>query len=64
MLTTNQAADELGITANGVRKLVERQQLRASRFGNAFAFEPADVERAKARPGRGRPKVTPIKKRG
>jgi excisionase family DNA binding protein len=55
LLTTTQTAEHLGITPAGVRKLVERGKLRASRFGNALAFSPADVDRAKGRPAPGRP---------
>jgi excisionase family DNA binding protein len=58
MLTTKQAAEHLGITPAGVRKLVERGQLRAGRFANALAFSPADVDRAKGRPAPGRPAAT------
>ena len=55
LLTTTQAAAELGIAPTSVRKLVERGDLKATRFGSQLAFTPADVQRAKSRPGRGRP---------
>jgi excisionase family DNA binding protein len=57
VLTTTQAAEELGITRKAVHKLVERGGLKVARFGNAFSFLPSDVERAKSRPAPGRPKA-------
>jgi excisionase family DNA binding protein len=60
LLTSAQAAGELGITKRGLHKLVERGALRATRFGNALAFTAAEVERAKSRRPPGRP---PRKKR-
>jgi excisionase family DNA binding protein len=55
LLTTEQAATALGITPAGVRKLFERGQLPAQRFGRALAFDPHDVKAAKCRPAPGRP---------
>jgi excisionase family DNA binding protein len=60
MLTSIEAAERLGITKRGLLKLVERGALRAMRHGNAFAFSPADIERARSRPRPGRP---PAKRR-
>jgi excisionase family DNA binding protein len=57
LLTTTQAAQQLGIRPTSVRKLVERGKLRASRFGASLMFTSAAVERAKGRPGIGRPKA-------
>lgn len=57
MLTAIEAAERLGISKSGLLKLVERGTLKASRFGNAYAFAPRDVERAKSRPAPGRPKM-------
>jgi excisionase family DNA binding protein len=56
LLTSHEAAAQLGIGVKGVHKLVQRGTLRASRFGKSLAFLPADVERAKSRPSLGRPK--------
>jgi excisionase family DNA binding protein len=56
LTTTTQAAEQLGISPAGVRKLVQRGKLKASMFGGVLAFRPADIERAKGRPKPGRPK--------
>ncbi len=67
-LTTRQAAEVLGITQKGVGKLIERGKLTAEKVGRDLLIRRADVERAKSRPGRGRPKLPPAgevaKKRG
>jgi excisionase family DNA binding protein len=55
MLTTFQAAEQLGISPDGVRKLVARGQLRAASFGRDLSFDPRDIERAKSRRRPGRP---------
>ena len=53
LLTTTEAADRLGISRDGVHKLVQRGTLKATRFANAYGFTPADVERAGKRPRAG-----------
>lgn len=54
-LTTAEAAVELGISPDGVRKLVKRGKLKPTRFGAALAYARNDIEKAKGRPKRGRP---------
>jgi excisionase family DNA binding protein len=58
LLTTTQTAAELRMSVRGVRKLIERGGLKAERVGRDYLVSPADIERAKSRPGPGRPKVT------
>jgi excisionase family DNA binding protein len=55
LLTTTQAADELGISLRGVQKMIERGKLRTTRIGRDHLVSPADVDRAKSRPKAGRP---------
>lgn len=56
-LTTQQAAEELGITRQGVLALVRRNLLTAIRLGQVFAFKRAEIERYKQeRKPRGRPR--------
>ena len=54
-LTTSEAAELLGISTHGVHKLVARGSLKAMRHGNAYAFDRAEIQRAKRRPRPGRP---------
>lgn len=56
LLTTTQAAAQLGISVRGVQALIASGTLRATRLGRDWAIRPADVERARGRPGRGRPR--------
>jgi excisionase family DNA binding protein len=60
LLTTIQAAKQLGISPRGVQALVTRGVLPASQFGRALAFAPADVARVAKRPraGAGGPRKT------
>jgi excisionase family DNA binding protein len=53
LLTTTEAAAALGISRDGVHKLVQRGTLKATRFANAYAFTPADVARVGKRPRAG-----------
>ena len=63
LLTTTEAAELLGVTRDGVYKLVTRGKLRAMRHGNAYAFERADVAQARRHPRPGRPAAKPERKR-
>lgn len=57
MLTTTQAATELGIQPGSVKKLCQRGVLKAERIGRDWLVEKIELERYKeARRGRGRPK--------
>jgi excisionase family DNA binding protein len=57
-LTTSQAAEILGVTSSRIRQLVGKGVLRdcAPAGGRDVLLDPRDVERAKGRPKRGRPK--------
>jgi excisionase family DNA binding protein len=55
-LTSKEAAARLGITPAHVRRLCLDGVLPAEKFGRDWILKPADVEAARARPGRGRPK--------
>ena len=55
MLTTQQAADALGVSVRGVQKMIERGKLRATRMGRDYVLNNRDVARAVARPGKRRP---------
>jgi excisionase family DNA binding protein len=63
-LTSREAAERLGITVRAVHKLHQRGTLRAITFGQALAFTRADVDRARSRPKRGRPKGLSTASRG
>lgn len=55
-VTTSQAAAELNITPEGVLKLISRGVLPAQKVGRDWIIHRKDVQKAKKRPGRGRPK--------
>lgn len=44
LLTTKQVAARLGIGTPAVRQLVRRGVLRSKKFGNAYAFDSAEIE--------------------
>lgn len=57
LMTTQEAASELGITRKGVIALVRRDLLTAVRIGKSFVFERAEIERyQQERKPRGRPR--------
>jgi excisionase family DNA binding protein len=57
MLTTKQAATELGIQPGSVKKLCQRHILKAERIGRDWLIDEAEVERYKVeRRNAGRPK--------
>jgi excisionase family DNA binding protein len=57
MLTTAEAAAELGKSLRTVQAHIERGNLEATMYGRDYLIEPAELERFKReRRGRGRPK--------
>lgn len=55
MLTTKQAATELGIQPGSVKKLCQRGVLKAERIGRDWLVEQSEIERYKTerrRPGK------------
>jgi excisionase family DNA binding protein len=59
-LTTTQAAQLLGVGAAAVRAMIRVGTLPARRIGPMWLVRRADVEAARTRPGRGRPRKKPI----
>lgn len=58
MLTTKEAADQLGITPRRVNSLIEAGMLKAQKFGRAWMVDEASVRaRKEAEPQRGRPRA-------
>lgn len=46
-MTTRQAAEELGMTENGVREMIKRGELRADKFGGRdWRIDPESVKNA------------------
>jgi excisionase family DNA binding protein len=45
LLTTEQAAAELGVNDSRVRQLIRAGELKAQQFGRAYLLEPAEVKR-------------------
>jgi excisionase family DNA binding protein len=58
LITTGEAARLLGVKAVTVRSYAQRGYLTGRKFGDAWAFTRAEVERLKANPPKrtGRPK--------
>lgn len=54
-LTTQEAADRLGLSKRQVQTLIKRGQLPAERVGHIWLLKPEDVETFQRRPV-GRPK--------
>ena len=57
MLTTAEAAEELGITVRRVRALITAERLKATKFGRDWAIRPVDLNAVRDRPP-GRPRKT------
>ena len=64
LITTQQAAKILGLSARRVRELAAAEALPAVAVGRDWLFEPAVVARFKATPrrGRGRPPKDDVRK--
>jgi len=45
LLTTEQAAAELGVNDSRVRQLIRAGELKAQQFGRAYLLEPTEVKR-------------------
>ena len=56
LLTVQAAAARLGCSDRLIRHLIKVGTLKATRFGPAWMLRSADVEAARTRPGRGRPR--------
>jgi excisionase family DNA binding protein len=56
ILTTQQAADELGLTRRSVQLLCKTGKLRHERFGHDYAIRRTDLESVRVRP-KGRPRT-------
>ena len=57
LLTTREAAAELGLSIRAVQMLIERGRLPAQKLGRDHLIRLSDLERARHRPGRGRPRA-------
>lgn len=58
LLSTAQAAAELGINAQRVRQLIAAGRLRATLVGGSYVINPADLDAVRHRPN-GRPPKRP-----
>lgn len=57
MLTTRQAAAELGVNPSRIRQMITEDLLpRARKLGRDWLIDPADLDRARKRRRPGRPK--------
>jgi excisionase family DNA binding protein len=59
MLTIAQAAEKLGVSRQRVQALVAAKRLRATKFGNVYVIQEADLRRLKIGPvgwPKGRPR--------
>lgn len=57
MLTTQQAADELGISPLRVRQLIHAKRLKATKAGRDWLIQPRDLATVRTRTP-GRPRLT------
>jgi excisionase family DNA binding protein len=59
LISTQQAADELGITRSRIHQMIENGSLPATKFGEGrggmWLIRRADLEKVRVRPGPGRP---------
>ncbi len=55
MLTTKEAAAELGVTDSRIRQLILSGELKADKFGRDWLIYPKSLEAVRHRPGVGRP---------
>ena len=56
--SVKQFAEKLGITAQGVHALMKAGTIQFKRVGFGFCIHKDELEKAKARKGRGRPRGT------
>lgn len=54
-LTTNEAADELGVNASRIRQLILSGVVQAQKAGRDWLISPEELEKARSRAKRGRP---------
>jgi excisionase family DNA binding protein len=66
LLTTEQAAEALGVNDSRVRQLIRAGELNAQQFGRAYLLEPSEVKKLVGKVGnggkRGRPPKASSKK--
>lgn len=62
LLTTEEAAQRLGVTAARVRQLILSGQLPAKKFAKVNMIDARDLELVKDRPKAGRPRKELVKK--
>jgi excisionase family DNA binding protein len=56
-LTVTQAAERLATSGRNIRRMIQAGQLRATAINSRlYLIEERDLERAKSRPGPGRPR--------
>lgn len=55
-MTTEQAAEALNTTPMAVRKMIDREQIKGEKIGMMWFIPKAEVEKARNRRKRGRPK--------
>ncbi len=53
LLTTQQAATELGVNDSRVRQLIRAGELKAQQFGRAYLLEPSEVQKLVGKIGGG-----------
>jgi excisionase family DNA binding protein len=53
LLTTQQAATELGVNDSRVRQLIRAGELKARQFGRAYLLEPSEVQKLVGKIGGG-----------
>lgn len=59
LLTTNQAAERLGVTTARVRAMIKAKRLHAEKFGHVHMIRVEDLEKLPAVRKPGRPKKQP-----
>jgi excisionase family DNA binding protein len=49
VISTEEAAKRLGVTANRVRALIDAKRLKATKFGNVWMIDPKDLDAVRDR---------------
>lgn len=62
LITTNEAAESLGVTRQRVLQLIQDGRLKAEKFGNVYMIRRGDLDHIEERP-MGRPPKSDGKKR-